>query len=308
MMRATWIGASLTLLLFAGCVPEDEGGFTGVGPGPSEDECSNDGHDQLVADAFAGDSVAWTCGAPDSVDSGPAIVGWSGVTNVLPGGFVDIELQVSGVDRLDGQQVVVANEDFGMHSRIELEGELGDDDSFHLQWLVAQEAIPGTYDVVIGLLQDFGDGGVAVGPSVHLPLTVMEVDDPDRGLRVHLLWSVPGQEGVPDLDLQVFEPSGERVSINDPETGSGAVVEHDGQTECSGEPTFEAISWPPESEAGRYAASAFVWDSCGYDGLLEWTLAFSRYDRLLTVMSGQSLTPHEGLDGELIDLFWIDIE
>ncbi len=154
-----------------------------------------------------------------------------------------------------------------------------------------------------------------VGPTVSQTYVRVGAELADFDSKLPLLvlssdWNLPDEkrDSHTPFALQVFEPGGERVSVNDPAPASGAQVEHDGQTECSGEPTFEEISWPQDSAPGRYNAYAFVWDSCGYDGELEWTVAFSRYDRLLSVWGGRILTPPEGLDGDLIDLTWIEID
>ncbi len=307
MNRTPWTGASLTLLLLAGCTPADGTGFSNGGEREVPSDCTDDGHDMIVGDVYQGSFTEWECASLEQLDTGPAVTGWSGVTDVLPGGFIDLELQVEGLDSLQGQQIVVANDNMGMHSRISLSTEL-EDDTIRLRWLLTTQALPGVWHVTIGLLQDFGEGGVALGPSVVVPISVMEVDEPERGLRAHLLWTVPNDGYLPDMDLQVFEPDGTRVSINDPQSESGAVVEHDGQTGCSNSPTFEAISWPQEGPIGSYNAYAFVWDACGYNGELSWTLAFSRYERLLSVQDGSVPADQGHVDGDLIDLNSVQID
>lgn len=79
-------------------------------------------------------------------------------------------------------------------------------------------------------------------------------------VQVTLLWSSPA-----DLDLHVFDPSGEEIYYGNPQSASGGSLDHDSNAACGENLSspVENVAWPTDqAPEGGYSAVVDVWAEC----------------------------------------------
>lgn len=298
-------------LLAAACTPEP-GGFADGGDGTREPaiECERQDFSYLVQDIVdVSDMDHFTCDAPAASEDGPAFTGWFSPTTVVPGGLLSVSVYSDLGDDLIGRTVILdAPEELG-HSRFVLDSDHMIEGGARFQVLMRHDLLPGPQTLSVALLDDYGDVE-AIGPAVQVPVEVVELDvDPGpRGLRISFnYWSEEDPDASPDLDLQVFEPNGERLDSDNPESAAGGKLEYQSNPDCVPTANVESMSWPQDAERGNYAAHAFFHDHCGYDTEYKYTVTFSFFDRLIGTWDGETGVPGSD-DEQIFPLAWVDLE
>jgi hypothetical protein len=106
-------------------------------------------------------------------------------------------------------------------------------------------------------------------------------------VQVTLRWDNPV-----DMDLHVFDPSGEEIWFGNTESASGGQLDVDSNAFCSGDYPVENVYWPTgDAPFGTYEVYVRLYQSCNYVGA-------SAYSVTLLV-DGVSYGPYEGVfDGE----------
>lgn len=102
-------------------------------------------------------------------------------------------------------------------------------------------------------------------------------------VQVTLRWETPV-----DLDLHVFDPSGEEIWFQNANSASGGTLDVDANASCSDDPPVENIFWPTGGAPfGTYQVYVVYYQNCGYTGLNAYTVTI--------LVDGQSLGPYQGV-------------
>ena len=102
-------------------------------------------------------------------------------------------------------------------------------------------------------------------------------------VQVTLRWETPV-----DLDLHVFDPSGEEIWFQNSHSASGGTLDVDANAGCENDAQVENIFWPTGGAPfGTYQVYVVYYQSCGYTG-------FNAYSVSILV-DGQSLGPYQGV-------------
>ena len=297
-------------VIAAGCAADNRDSFAPDGSSDGVD-CEVQGASYLVQDIVDATGLNhYTCDAPSVAADGPSFDGWFAPTTVVPGGLLNVTLFTDHAEDLPGRTLVLDAPEVLGHSRFELGEEHLDERGVRFQVLIRPNLVAGQQTLRVALLDDDGDGE-ATGPVVEIPVHVVDIDTAPRGLRVSLsFWSEEDPDAAPDVNLQVFEPDGNRVDAQAPTSANGAQLEFDGNSACEATGNLESISWPQDAAAGRYSAYAFFLDTCGYDVDFHWTVSFAYFDRLIGIWEGEIGPPHDPDEAEqdIIDLSWVELQ
>lgn len=299
----------LLAVLATGCAGTDRDTFATDGASDGGVDCDTEEFSYLVQDIVDAEGIThYTCEGPDVAADGPAFDGWFAPSTVVPGGLLNVTLFSDHAEDLPGRTVVLDAPEVLGHSRFVLGSEHLTERGARFQVLIRPDLAAGQQTLRVALLDDYGDVE-ATGPALEIPVHVVEVGAAPRGLRVALsFWSEDDPGARPDVNLQVFEPDGNRVDADAPTSANGALVEFDGNSACEATGNLESISWPQDAAAGRYSAYAFFVDTCGYDVDFHWTVSFAYFDRLIGVWEGEIGPPHEDdPENEIIDLSWVEL-
>ncbi|MCL5429097.1 MAG: hypothetical protein M1347_04750 [Chloroflexi bacterium] len=102
-------------------------------------------------------------------------------------------------------------------------------------------------------------------------------------VQVTLRWESPV-----DLDLHVFDPSGEEIWFQNSHSASGGTLDVDANASCSNDPPVENIFWPTGGAPhGTYQVYAVYYQSCEYTG-------FNAY-KVTLLVDDQSMWPYQGV-------------
>ena len=200
----------------------------------------------------------WDCPWP-SVGTEPARFTSSvGDLDAVTGGPVTIPLGWEGADRLDGRRIYFTYP--GMRGFFVVPAPSGDAPLL-LSVLIAPEAPGG--ELVLQLAIDDGQStpdAPNVGPTFSIALHVIAVRS--GALQVNLYWDT-----LADLDLHVFEPSGEEIYHNHTPSLSGGQPDLDSYAACSaadGGRGIENVFWPDDyAPSGEYRVVAHLYNDCG---------------------------------------------
>lgn len=293
-----------------GCVATDRGSFV---PGDASDPDAVDCEEQIVSymvqDILDAEQIShYTCEAPEAADDGPAFDGWFSPGAAVPGGVVAIDLFSDHVDDLVGRTVSLdAPGELG-HTRVRIEDAHIRERGARLLVMLTPTMPIGEQILRVALVDDYGDVE-ATGPAVEVPVQVVAVHPERRGLRISMaFWSEEDPEAAPNVNLQIFEPSGNRLDADAPTSDIGGQLEHDANADCVPSENVESVSWPEDTPPGRYGAFAFFKSRCDTDADFHWQLTFSYTDRLLGVWEGEIEPPHDDdPESEIVELSYVDV-
>jgi hypothetical protein len=101
------------------------------------------------------------------------------------------------------------------------------------------------------------EGANGIGPQFEQTLRVIRAGNGD--FQASVAWT-----GASDLDLHVFDPSGEEVYFGRPVVNSGGTLDIDSNAACSIDNTnVENIFWPLNvAPAGEYRVQLAYYDDC----------------------------------------------
>jgi uncharacterized protein YfaP (DUF2135 family) len=124
------------------------------------------------------------------------------------------------------------------------------------------------------------EGAAGLGPMAEQTVRVIRVGTGD--VQVSVAWT-----GESDVDLHVFDPSGEEVYFGNLESASGGTLDLDSNPACNiDNKNNENIVWPLNgAPAGEYRVNVVYYDDCGVE----------RSDWVVTVqVKGRQPTTHTG--------------
>jgi uncharacterized protein YfaP (DUF2135 family) len=103
-------------------------------------------------------------------------------------------------------------------------------------------------------------------------------------VQATLRWS-----GAADLDLHVFDPSGEEIYYFNPSSASGGRLDHDANADCNGpeddDNPVENVYWPTgKAPRGSYTVVVRVYKTC--DAPVDWHLSIRRNGALVVDEDG----------------------
>jgi hypothetical protein len=206
-------------------------------------------------------------GAPQAGTAGPT-ANVTGISSVVNGGSSQVSLAGTG----DFQRVMVSI--------------LGVDGYYDVQ-LPSGTAVE---DLVMNMGSAINAGSMRVryvlegpsglGPIAEQTVRVIRVGSGD--VQVSVAWT-----GASDVDLHVFDPSGDEVYFGRPEVPSGGTLDLDSNPACNiDNKNNENIVWPLNgAPAGEYRVIVVYYDDCGVE----------RSDWVVTVqVKGRQPTTHTG--------------
>ena len=225
----------VTCLALAACEPPTTTGPTGVMSDYVTAVTARNG--EVVGTLKAGALPAGTAGAAASV---------AGVSGAVNGGSAQVRLRrTEGFQRvLVGVQGVDAYYDLTLPSGTSLE------------------------DLVVGIAPGLEGGSLQMryavagsdgfGPFATQTMRVIKVGTGD--VQVSIAWS-----GASDIDLHVFDPSGEEIFYDNKQSASGGMLDLDSNAACAIDGrNAENVVWPAAgAPRGQYRVVVDYYDDCG---------------------------------------------
>jgi hypothetical protein len=186
-----------------------------------------------------GVSASLVGGAPPTATDGP-IVTVTTNASIIPGGTTRV--------RLDGDRnfttALIAVDGIGGYYRVTLPTAVL---TAELLVTFSQELEATQFELSVG----------AGGPIVTAPVEVVNVGTGD--VQVSLSWNSDA-----DVDLHVFDPSGEEIFWSHRDSASGGELDLDSNAACSSDgPRNENITWPAgHAPSGTYRVAVDYWSNC----------------------------------------------
>jgi hypothetical protein len=282
----------LGALGWVGCGSDEATIVRGGGGGTPEPSAGSGGSPVGAAGGGAGGSAGAPGNEPDSdvisVDDGdfsmgdppptdgaealPQIVQVTGPTAVTNGGTAILHVQVS--PPIASPRFVIGLEgDSGYHT---VTGSDPDGDGIYdISVQVAGEANQASLVLSVALMDAMGNVG-----EYH-PLTIEIVQSGTGDVKVTLSF-----DRLHDLDLHVFEPSGEEISFVHGVSATGGLLDLDSGENClPSSANAENIFWPPGgAPAGTYQVKVQNYQQCS-PGAIDFTVRVA-YDNTVNIYPG----------------------
>ncbi len=222
---------------------DDSSGDGGGGVAPPAETSVDDVLSGITVNGLTAMVEVKTGDAPAG-DAAGAVLDYMGGGTVAQGSTT--QGQVSAVDAFD--TLVVSLDGFGGFYEICLDEEQTSVDLFVS---LGAEAPAGSIDC---MFQGRRTGEASFGEPLVVPLEVLEVGNGE--LQVNLTWNTDA-----DLDIHVFEPSGNEIFWNNTTSETGGQLDLDANVNC-GNVSVENIFWDQVPPVGTYRVALENYTEC----------------------------------------------
>ena len=263
------VAASLTA-----CSSDDDGGGGGGTIQPPTQSSVDGVISGITVNGPAATVELRTAAAPAGDASG-AVITYAGGGTVAQGSTT--QGQITSPDAFDALLVYVDGN--SGYYEIDLDAE---QTSLDLFLSLSADAPGGLIDC---LLQGRRSGDSSFGEAVMVPLEVLEVGNGE--LQVNLSWNTDA-----DLDIHVFEPSGNEIYWNNTISTTGGQLDLDANVGC-GNVSVENIFWDQVPPVGQYRVAVENYTECSQTSS-DFIITVTLPGQAPTLYTG-SITQAEGL-------------